>query len=59
MKVEMPSAMSSGPRAVAFARPRADHALLRVTRAADHMKGITPSASSPANSTIGEVIAAK
>ena len=38
-------AMSSGPRASAFARPRADHALLRVTRAADHMKGITPTAS--------------
>jgi hypothetical protein len=28
-------------------------------RSADHMNGIMPSANSPANSTVGEVIAAR
>ena len=38
-KVGMASAMSSGPRIGAFARPRAIHVLLRVTRDADHKGG--------------------
>ena len=55
MKTGNPNANSSLPRPGVLARPRATHALQRAIRSADHRNGITPSATSPASSTVRDV----
>ena len=58
MKVGSPSVTSTLPSPDALLRPRSIHALLCFTRSADHRKGMMPSASSLASSTVREVTAA-